>query len=492
MSKHSLGIFIDGETLRLALLSRRFNKITLIEGLSIDKFAEKPPSEIQMQIAQHLQKNKAVGCRSVLVIPRNQVVVRQIKLPIEAESNLAKVVEYQLAGMLPSDEAGVTYDFFVSKRKADAKALGVTIFVVLRSVLEKALVACRAVGLKVDRIIPSNVVIGNYYLLLPRRFPASNAVFVYVNEQQAELVGFMNRSLHQSRTIQFSTDDDLFESIRTEVEAFREQAQVPDGVPLDIFLIGLTDEIREVETSEGRLKIHRISSSASLGFDLAGIKLEGLKLTDYFLPITAALSGLERKNPIPVNLLPPEEHPQKSRWAWTSAYALLGINLILLLCIGLRGTVQQRIYARQLGQEVSRLEPEMKKVRSVESKLADLQRRSELLSKFRKSNSLNLGALNELSVVLPKNSYVLQFSIKDQLIEISGASEDAATLPKILDNSPYFKNAEFAAPITRDSGGKEQFRIRMQVEVMPQPSAVPSPAASSPEKNLGASINQNK
>ena len=166
--------------------------------------------------------------------------------------------------------------------------------------------------------------------------------------------------------------------------------------------------------------------------------------------------------------------------------------MVLLLCIGLRGTVQQHIYARQLGQEVSRLEPEVKKVRSVESQLADLQRRSELLSNFRKSNSLVLGALNELSVVLPKNSYVLQFSIKDQLIEISGASEDAATLPKILDNSPYFKNAEFAAPITRDSGGKEQFRIRMQAEASPQASPVPSPAASSAEKNLGSAINQNK
>ena len=101
MNKHSLGIFIDGETLRLALLSRRFKKITWIEGLSIDKFAEKPPSEIQKQIAGLLQKNKATGCRSVLVIPRSEVVVRQIKLPSEAESNLAKVVEYQLAGLLP-------------------------------------------------------------------------------------------------------------------------------------------------------------------------------------------------------------------------------------------------------------------------------------------------------------------------------------------------------------------------------------------------------
>jgi hypothetical protein len=103
---------------------------------------------------------------------------------------------------------------------------------------------------------------------------------------------------------------------------------------------------------------------------------------------------------------------------------------------------------------------------------------------------LVLGALNELSVVLPKNSYVLQFSIKDQFIEINGTSDDAATLPKILEDSSYFKNAGFAAPITRDSGGKEQFRIRMQVEVMPQALPAPSPAASSATKNLGAAVNQ--
>ena len=388
MSKHSLGIFIDGENLRLALLSRRFKKIQWIDGLSIDKFAEKPPSELQKQIAERLQKNNAVGCLSVLVIPRSQVVVRQIKLPIEAESNLAKVIEYQLAGLLPSDEASVTYDYFASGKQADAKTIGVTIFVVLRSVLQQALGVCRAIGLKVDRIVPSNVVIGNYYLLLPKRFPFSNAVVVYVREQQAELIGFVNRSFHQSRTIQFSTDDELVESFRAEVEVFREQAQMPDGVPLDVFLVGHAEKVWKADSGGEGLKIHQISGSTSLGFEQAGNKLEDLKLTDYFLPITAALSGFERKNPIPINLLPSEERPQKSRWAWTSAYALLGINLVLLLCIGLRETVQQRIYARQLGQEVSRLEPEMKKVRSVESQLADLQRRSELLSKFRKSNSL--------------------------------------------------------------------------------------------------------
>ena len=492
MNKHSLGIFIDGETLRLALLSSRFKKISWIEGLSIDKFAEKPPSEIQKQITGLIQKNKATGCRSVLVIPRSDVVVRQIKLPAEAETNLVKVVEYQLAGLLPTDEASVNYDFFASKNKTDVKTLGVTIFVVLRSVLQQGLGVCKAFGLKLDRIIPSSVAISNYFLFLPQQFQPSVALLAYVSEQQAELVGFVNKSLHQSRTIQFSTDEELVESFKAEVEVFREQAQVPDGVLLDLFLVGHTDKIREVGAAEERLKVHRISGLTPLGLELSGKILDSQKFSEYFLPIAAARSGLDRKNPVPVNLLPPEEHPQKPRWAWTSAYALLGINLVLLLCIGLRGTVQLHTYAKQLGQEVSRLEPEVKKVRSVESQLADLQRRIEIFSNFRKANSLVLGALNELSSVLPKNSYVFQFGIKDPSIEISGVSEDAATLPKILDNSPYFKNAEFAAPITRDSGGKEQYRIRMQVEVTPQASPVPSPAAPAAAKNLGAAINQNK
>lgn len=492
MNKHSLGIFIDGETLRLALLSRRFKKISWIEGLSIDRFAEKPPSEIQKQIAGLIQKNKATGCRSVLVIPRSEVVVRQIKLPAEAESNLVKVVEYQLAGLLPIDETNVVYDFFTSKSKLDVKTLGVTIFVVLRSVLQQGLGVCKAFGLKLDRIIPSSVVISNYYLLLPKQFQRSVALLAFVSEQQVELVGFVNNSFHQSRTVQFSTDEELVESFKTEVEVFRDQAQVPDGVPLDLFLVGRTDQMREVETAQERIKIHRISGLTPLGLELSGKILESQKFSEYFLPISAARSGLDRKNPIPVNLLPSEDLPQKSRWVWTSAYVLIGINLVLLLCIGLRGTLQLHSYAKQLAQEVSRLEPEVKKVRSVESQLADLQRRIEIFTNFRKSNSLILGALNELSSVLPKNSYVFQFSMKDQHIEISGVSEDAASLPKILDNSPYFKNAEFAAPITRDSGGKEQYRIRMQVELMPKASPVSNPANAAVAKSLGAAIHQDK
>jgi len=92
-----------------------------------------------------------------------------------------------------------------------------------------------------------------------------------------------------------------------------------------------------------------------------------------------------------------------------------------------------------------------------------------------------VGALNELSKLLPKNSWITSFALKDQSIDIIGMSDEASGLLQILDNSPHFRNAEFTAPITRDSVGKEVFRIRMRVEAPPPvgsaPIPVPKPAA---------------
>jgi hypothetical protein len=54
--------------------------------------------------------------------------------------------------------------------------------------------------------------------------------------------------------------------------------------------------------------------------------------------------------------------------------------------------------------------------------------------------------------------------MKNQVVEIYGASEAAAALPQILDNSLYFKEAEFVGSITKDGSGKEVYRIRMKME----------------------------
>jgi general secretion pathway protein L len=113
-----------------------------------------------------------------------------------------------------------------------------------------------------------------------------------------------------------------------------------------------------------------------------------------------------------------------------------------------------------------------------------------LLTNFKMSTAVNVGALNELSKLLPKNTWIMSFTLKEQIVEIVGLSDEASRLLQTLDDSPHFRNAEFTAPITRDSVGKEVFRIRMRVEASPVRSVAPSLAAKPVTAGSGAKEKQ--
>src|SRR5262245_44273810 len=131
MPRCLLGVLIEEETLHLALISQRLREIRLVDSLRIEKFREKPP-ELSREVRAFMGQNKAGVCRSVLVIPRNEFILRKLDLPVEAQTNLAKVVEYQVANFLPSEDATICYDYFATKVLKDSKSIGLTIFILLK------------------------------------------------------------------------------------------------------------------------------------------------------------------------------------------------------------------------------------------------------------------------------------------------------------------------------------------------------------------------
>jgi len=458
----SLGVFIRGETLQLTLLSRQFRNTKVPDFLTIQDFRQVPPSELRKEVARFLTKNKTSNFRCVLVIPRHEFIVRQMELPSEAEANLAKVVEYQLASLVPSEEAAVCYDFCVSKPVAESKTFLVTVFLCLRSVLESSLQECQRLGLRIDLVLPSSAAIGNYFLLSGQQSKAETALIANWDSRRCETVGILKRTFHLSREFPIGDDQNPSEILKKEMELFRSQSRLPDEAVLDVFVAGNLED--ELEPDEKRYKLHRLSLLPRFGLEIAKTNVNAPERQDHFLSLAASMAGLKRKIPIAVNLLPAERRIQKSKWMLAPTYALLGINLLLVLSLLVRRPIQQHAYSSQLSQEIARLEPEVRKINAVEREITDLQRRSELLMNFKKSNSLALEALNELSKILPGNTWVFDLNMRNQAIEISGASESAAALPQILDNSPYFKEAEFVAPILKDASGKEIYRIRMKLE----------------------------
>jgi len=478
--RKGLGVCIQGETLRLALVSQQPRSIRLLDFLALPDFRQRPVTELRNQVTGFLRRNDASHFRCVMVAPREEVIVRQLDLPVQAEANLAKVVEYQSATLVPSESAGIYYDFCVSKQSAESKSLRVTVFLLMKSWLEQSVQLLGSLGLRVDIVLPSSVALVNYFLLLNRKFKTETALIANWQASQCEMAGVLKRAFHHSREINASDLEDVSEVLHAEVEFFRGRANLPDETPLDVYVMGSVGGLVAIST-EKRFKLHRFSLPQDYGVEFgSGTKLSDIQ--DQFLALVGGLCGLRRKNPVAVNLLPVEKRVQKSKWTWGPAYALLGANLLLLVSLIVRRPVQEQAYAAQLAQEVSRLEPEVKRIRSVEDEISDLQRRTRLLLELKGSNRQALDALNELSKILPKNTWVFDFNMRNQAMEVYGASESAAALPQILDNSPYFRETEFIAPILRDGQGNEVYRIRMKLEQPGSPALPQSPAQASETK----------
>jgi len=81
------------------------------------------------------------------------------------------------------------------------------------------------------------------------------------------------------------------------------------------------------------------------------------------------------------------------------------------------------------------------------------------------SRDANLEALRELARVLPLDTWLTAYQYQDSTVTLSGVSESAASIQKLIEDSPVFRDAQVTSSITRDSYGKDRFVIRATVEV---------------------------
>ena len=128
----SVGIEFSEETIRFSIVDRQLNRFQVRDLLQVSEWSSKPMSELKKRVAEFLARHKAAGCQAVLLLPRQETVMRQLVLPLDAEANLAKVVEYQLVNLLPSEDALVAYDYASFQQEGSPGNLRVSVFLVFR------------------------------------------------------------------------------------------------------------------------------------------------------------------------------------------------------------------------------------------------------------------------------------------------------------------------------------------------------------------------
>ena len=202
-----------------------------------------------------LERNRADHCSVAVALPRREVLLRQLELPLEARENLARVVDYQLVNLLPSEEQAVATDTLAVREESDPPRLRVTLFVVLRSTLERALDSCRELGLAPDRVLPAAVALADYLRANAPGAAKAPSLVVRLDKDRGELAGLVEGQLRLCKEFRYDSSNPQ-EALESEIELFRGEAGLGEEASMKLFLAGDGDVLGGAEE---RLPVRTLS-----------------------------------------------------------------------------------------------------------------------------------------------------------------------------------------------------------------------------------------
>jgi general secretion pathway protein L len=86
------------------------------------------------------------------------------------------------------------------------------------------------------------------------------------------------------------------------------------------------------------------------------------------------------------------------------------------------------------------------------------------LVKRKQTSPASVIVLDTLSKILPDGTYVVEMHIESDRLQISGLTQDAPALIRLIEQSPQFSRATFYAPTTRTAGeAGERFHIEARI-----------------------------
>ena len=413
-----VGIELGREDATVTVARVRPSGVTVLGQLIVRRFRETPASEWGAEYSSFLKKLNVGHISATVLLPRDEVMVRQIPMPGVADRDLAAAVRFEIDSLNPYSEEETVFQW-----ARIAKTPSVLIGITRRSVVDHYGALFAQAGVKVAEFTFSGPAIYSAARLSSK--PAAEG-FVVLEPSGDELEVYGESA---SRPM-FSARIDPPQA-RARVLAISELRLPPETEPISL--------------SELLPK----PLATPVDFDSAGASLS----------YATALAGACLIRPLTVNLLPPEQRQTSSRLHWIPVAALAGMLLLMSAFLLAYPKYADRRYQRFSQIELRKLEPQASRALSLDREIATLRNRSQTLDAFRRRTKDDLDALAELTKMLPPPTWLNGMQLSRDALNVSGETEQAAALLKVLDSSRQFKNSAFGLPIARGAGG-ELFSIR--------------------------------
>jgi Tfp pilus assembly protein PilN len=395
------GIQIAGPDLEIAIARVRPTGVQVLARTTIPRFRERPAAQWGAEYSALLRKLGTPHLSATVLLPRPEVIVRQVALRGVETKDLEAAIAFQLDGINPYGDQEVLFGWTALGEGA------VLVGIARRDIVDRYWELFTEAGIATGSFTFVAAAIHGAIRLAappPRDFVAighgaGSAVEVY-GESHARAV--------------FSAEFDL-PSEKAAALAAAELRLSPETAPLILESLLPAPRVNPVENDLARNP----------------------------LPYAAALASACPRLAPSANLLPPERRESASRAIFIPTAVVAAALLILLGATLAWPGYEQRQYLKDLNAQIAQLRPRAARAAALDGEIGHTRARSVLLEEFRSRTRSDLDAFNELSRLLPPPVWANTIDLSRDGVTILGEAEQAAPLLKGLDASPLFHNSEF-------------------------------------------------
>lgn len=408
-----IGIEIGSGDLTVAVVRLRPSGPRVVGELTIPHFREQPAAEWGAAYAGFLQKLGVRHLAATMLLPRDEVTVRQISMPGVTDKDLDSAVRFEIDSLNPYSEEEVAYGW-----TRIGKTSSVLIAITLRSVVERYIALFSQAGVKTASFTFTAPTIYSALRLLSTP-PADGFVSIEPAEDGLEVYG---------------------ESATRPI--FSARLDLP------------SDRVRTLAVSELRLPPETEASALCDRLPRPLAQPDTYEPSRACLAYAAALSSAGPLRPLSLNLLPREQRQSASRLRYVPTAVLGTIVLLLAIAVLAYPSYSDRHYLGLLETQIQTFAPLARKATEVERETVNDRNRSQTLDNFRSQTRQDLDALNDLTHLLAPPAWLTSMQLTRTSVSITGETDQAAALIKLLDGSRHFQGSSFSLPLQKSAGGE--------------------------------------
>jgi Tfp pilus assembly protein PilN len=407
----------DSESLHATAVRVRPTGARVIGKLEIDNFTHQPAGMWGTEFSNFARRAGMRHVGATVILPRHEVIVRQLLLPGVSAKDLDSAIGFQLDGLHPYPEDDVTASW---SRLGSSDT--VLIAITRRAVIDRYATLFAEAGIKIACFTCSAAVI---YSAL-RLFDAAPAAQILAADVALSHIEIYGES--PTRPL-FSASFDSNANSALE---------------------------RAAALARSELRIDQESAADPISF-------EDLLRAAPALPYAAALASACPRLGLAVNLLPQSQRQASSRALLIPSVVAGAIVLVLAVALAAFPGYENRKYIRSLEAEIAKVQPLAKRAEAIDRKADATRKKVQQLDDFRRRAKSDMDVLQEMTRVLPPSTWLNLLEVNRSQIYLAGETDQAAPLLKTIDASPLFEASEFAMPPIRTTAG-EVFRIRTNRE----------------------------